>query len=168
MQETRKFKIELKKTLEKDIDAFGDELDKVVGVCAKVGLSISYVCVVDVQTGTGLAHSPGRRYCSKEYGGPGTVLVEPFTYMLIALKDNGLPGAALAARASLLWAQDHIDHDWQRTFGYQYTTHLPTLRSDKAISMAEDKGVGGAEELHPGVPDRLFLIREGPFGIRQG
>ncbi|KAJ8439502.1 hypothetical protein Cgig2_007019 [Carnegiea gigantea] len=36
--ETRKFKIELKKTLEKDIDAFGDELDKVVGVCAKVNV----------------------------------------------------------------------------------------------------------------------------------
>ena len=52
-------------------------------------------------------------FLSKEYGGPGTLLVEPFTYMLVALKDNNLPGAALAARASLLWAQNHIDHDWQ-------------------------------------------------------
>jgi len=39
MQETRKFKFELKKTLKKDIDTFGDELDEVVNVCAKVIVS---------------------------------------------------------------------------------------------------------------------------------
>ncbi|XP_048502483.1 protein PLASTID REDOX INSENSITIVE 2, chloroplastic isoform X4 [Beta vulgaris subsp. vulgaris] len=33
--ETRKFKIELTKTLSKDEHAFGDELDKVVNVCAE-------------------------------------------------------------------------------------------------------------------------------------
>uniref|UniRef100_A0A803L0C7 Uncharacterized protein n=1 Tax=Chenopodium quinoa TaxID=63459 RepID=A0A803L0C7_CHEQI len=33
--ETQKFKIELKKTLLKDEDAFGDELDRIVDVCAK-------------------------------------------------------------------------------------------------------------------------------------
>jgi len=48
----------------------------------------------------------------KEYGGPGTLLVEPFTDMMVALKKKKLPGAALAARASLLWAQQYVDEDW--------------------------------------------------------
>lgn len=52
-------------------------------------------------------------FLSKEYGGPGTLLVEPFTNMLIALKDNDLPAAPLATRASLLWAQNCIDRDWR-------------------------------------------------------
>ncbi|XP_010682624.2 protein PLASTID REDOX INSENSITIVE 2, chloroplastic isoform X2 [Beta vulgaris subsp. vulgaris] len=89
--ETRKFKIELTKTLSKDEHAFGDELDKVVNVCAEI------------------LHE----FLRKDYGGPGTLLVEPFTYMLIALKDNDLPNASLVARASLLWAQNCIDQDWK-------------------------------------------------------
>jgi hypothetical protein len=48
----------------------------------------------------------------KEYGGPGTLLVDPFTDMLVALKEKELPGAPLAARASLLWAQNYLDQDW--------------------------------------------------------
>ncbi|GMP82919.1 hypothetical protein CsSME_00037025 [Camellia sinensis var. sinensis] len=46
-------------------------------------------------------------FLHKEYGGPGTLLVEPFTDMLVALKEKKLPGAPLAARASLLWAQNY-------------------------------------------------------------
>lgn len=49
----------------------------------------------------------------KEYGGPGTLLVEPFTDMLIALKEKKLQGASLAARTSLLWAQNYVDKDWE-------------------------------------------------------
>ncbi|KNA18187.1 hypothetical protein SOVF_072700 [Spinacia oleracea] len=41
--ETQKFKIELKTTLLKDEDALGDELDRVVDVCAKRQLSKSAV-----------------------------------------------------------------------------------------------------------------------------
>lgn len=52
-------------------------------------------------------------FMHKEYGGPGTLLVEPFTDMLIALKKKKLPGAPLAARTSLLWAQNYVDDDWQ-------------------------------------------------------
>ncbi|RVX10594.1 Protein plastid redox insensitive 2, chloroplastic [Vitis vinifera] len=52
-------------------------------------------------------------FLHKEYGGPGTLLVEPFTDMLVALKEKKLPGAPLAARASLLWAQNYVDQDWE-------------------------------------------------------
>lgn len=53
------------------------------------------------------------QFLHKEYGGPGTLLVEPFTDMLVVLKEKRLAGAAPAARASLLWAQNHLDQDWQ-------------------------------------------------------
>lgn len=39
--------------------------------------------------------------------------MEPFTDMLIALKEKTLPGAPVAARASLLWAQNYVDQDWE-------------------------------------------------------
>ncbi|XP_027346649.1 protein PLASTID REDOX INSENSITIVE 2, chloroplastic-like isoform X2 [Abrus precatorius] len=81
--ETHKFKVELLQKLSEDIDEFGNDLHAVVDVCAQ------------------------------EYGGPGTLLVEPFTDMLVALKKRKLPGAALAARASLLWAQNYVDKDWE-------------------------------------------------------
>lgn len=51
-------------------------------------------------------------YLHVEYGGPETLLVEPFTNMFIALNERKLPGASLAARTSLLWAQNHLDQDW--------------------------------------------------------
>lgn len=51
-------------------------------------------------------------YLHVEYGGPGTLIVEPFTNMFIALNERKLPGAPLAARTSLLWAQNHLDNDW--------------------------------------------------------
>ncbi|GMH27623.1 hypothetical protein Nepgr_029466 [Nepenthes gracilis] len=90
--ETQKFKVELtKKLMEEDRDTFGDELHTVVIACAKI--LNEFLC--------------------KEYGGPGTLLVEPFTCMLVTLKEKKLPGAPLAARASLLWAQNNVDRDWE-------------------------------------------------------
>ncbi|GFP80071.1 hypothetical protein PHJA_000150500 [Phtheirospermum japonicum] len=89
--ETQKFKAELLKKLSKEKDTFGDELQTVVNVCAQVF----------------------SEFLHKDYGGPGTLLIEPFTDMMVALKEKNLPGAPLAARASLLWAQNHVDHDWE-------------------------------------------------------
>ncbi|XP_038891536.1 protein PLASTID REDOX INSENSITIVE 2, chloroplastic-like [Benincasa hispida] len=88
--ETQKFKEQLSKKLAKDRETFGNDLDSVVDVCSKIF----------------------GEYLHVEYGGPGTLLVEPFTNMFIALNERKLPGAALAARTSLLWAQNHLDHDW--------------------------------------------------------
>lgn len=53
------------------------------------------------------------KFLHEEYEGPGTLLIEPFTDMMVALKEKNLPGAVLAARASLLWAQDYVDQDWE-------------------------------------------------------
>lgn len=52
-------------------------------------------------------------FLHSEYGGPGTLLVEPFTDMLLALKERKLPGASVAAREALLWAQNYLDRDWE-------------------------------------------------------
>ncbi|XP_021908797.1 protein PLASTID REDOX INSENSITIVE 2-like isoform X2 [Carica papaya] len=89
--ETKKFKAELWKKLSNDKETFGDELHTVVEVCAQIFSD----------------------FLHKEYGGPGTLLVEPFTDMLVALKERKLSGAAVAARASLLWAQKFVDQDWE-------------------------------------------------------
>ncbi|CAK8561606.1 unnamed protein product [Lathyrus sativus] len=89
--ETRKFKVELLQKLSKDVDEFGDELDTVIDVCVQIF----------------------SKFLHKEYGGPGTLLVTPFTDMLVALKKKKLPGAPLAARASLIWAQNYVDEDWK-------------------------------------------------------
>ncbi|XP_045801972.1 protein PLASTID REDOX INSENSITIVE 2, chloroplastic-like [Trifolium pratense] len=89
--ETHKFKVELFQKLSDDVDEFGNELDAVIHVCAQIF----------------------SEFLHKEYGGPGTLLVTPFTDMLVALKKKKLPGAPLAARASLLWAQNHVDEDWE-------------------------------------------------------
>ncbi|KAK7362001.1 hypothetical protein VNO77_04098 [Canavalia gladiata] len=89
--ETEKFQIELFQKLSEDGDEFGDDVHAVVDVCAQIF----------------------NEFLHKEYGGPGTLLVEPFTDMLVALKKRKLPGAALAARASLLWAQNSVDKDWE-------------------------------------------------------
>ncbi|KAL5761987.1 hypothetical protein ACOSP7_018251 [Xanthoceras sorbifolium] len=89
--ETQKFRGELYKKLSKDKETFGDDLDTVVDVCAEIFSD----------------------FLLKEYGGPGTLLVEPFTDILVALKERKLPGAPLAARTSLLWAQSYVDQDWE-------------------------------------------------------
>lgn len=52
-------------------------------------------------------------FLQKDYGGPGTLLIEPFTDMMLALKEKNLAGASTAARASLLWAQNFVDRDWE-------------------------------------------------------
>lgn len=89
--ETLKFKVELMRKLSMEKEKFGGELDEVVSVCTEIF----------------------SQFLLKEYGGPGTLLVEPFTDMLVVLKEKRLAGAAPAARASLLWAQNHLDQDWQ-------------------------------------------------------
>ncbi|WCJ21704.1 hypothetical protein M5689_003839 [Euphorbia peplus] len=89
--ETLKFRAELLKKLSLEKETFGNDLVRVVDVCAEIFSD----------------------FLHKEYGGPGTLLVEPFTDMLVALKEKKLPGAPLAARESLLWAQNYLDQDWQ-------------------------------------------------------
>eukprot|EP00268_Persea_americana_P064632 TRINITY_DN8534_c0_g1_i1.p1 TRINITY_DN8534_c0_g1~~TRINITY_DN8534_c0_g1_i1.p1 ORF type:complete len:214 (+),score=38.29 TRINITY_DN8534_c0_g1_i1:96-644(+) len=89
--ETQKFRSELRKRLAKDRETFGDDMDTVVKTCAEIF----------------------NDFLHKEYGGPGTLLVEPFTDMLLALKEKKLPGAPVAARAALLWAQNYVDQDWE-------------------------------------------------------
>ncbi|XP_010928564.1 protein PLASTID REDOX INSENSITIVE 2, chloroplastic [Elaeis guineensis] len=88
--ETQKFEREIRKKLLKNKETFGDDIDAVVKVCAEIF----------------------NDFLHKEYGGPGTLLVEPFTDMLLALKEKKLPGAPVAARAALLWAQNYVDQDW--------------------------------------------------------
>ncbi|XP_011620901.1 protein PLASTID REDOX INSENSITIVE 2 [Amborella trichopoda] len=90
-KETQKFKAELLKKLSKDKDTFGNDCEKVVNICAEIF----------------------NDFLHKEYGGPGTLLVEPFTDMLVVLKEKKLPGAPVAARAALLWAQNYVDRDWE-------------------------------------------------------
>ncbi|KAF5182402.1 Plastid redox insensitive [Thalictrum thalictroides] len=87
--ETLKFRRELLKKLLMNKEIRGD-VDEVVKVCAEIFSD----------------------FLRKEYGGPGTLLVEPFTDMLVALKEKKLPGAPEAARAALLWAQNYLDKDW--------------------------------------------------------
>ncbi|GJR55156.1 plastid REDOX insensitive 2, chloroplastic-like protein isoform X1 [Tanacetum coccineum] len=89
--ESNKFREELKKRLYKDKETFGSDLDNVVDTCVELF----------------------SEFVHEEYGGPGTLLVDPFTNMFIELKQRRLPGADVAARASLLWAQNYLDHDWQ-------------------------------------------------------
>ncbi|KAI3717432.1 hypothetical protein L1987_69042 [Smallanthus sonchifolius] len=89
--ETKKYREELKKKLLTERETFGDDLDAVLDTCTELF----------------------SEFLHNEYGGPGTLLVEPFTNMLIELKQKKLPGANLAARASLLWAQNYLDRDWQ-------------------------------------------------------
>ena len=64
-------------------------------------------------TGLWLDNQIFNKFLHNEYGGPGTLLVEPFTDMMIALKERNLAGASLAARISLLWAQNYVDQDWE-------------------------------------------------------
>ncbi|KAM0943135.1 putative protein PLASTID REDOX INSENSITIVE 2 [Dioscorea sansibarensis] len=89
--ETRKFRDELKRKLLKNKESFGSDVDEVVMVCSEIF----------------------SEFLHKEYGGPGTLLVEPFTDMLLTLTEKKLPGAPIAARAALLWAQNYVDKDWE-------------------------------------------------------
>ncbi|CAI9756269.1 unnamed protein product [Fraxinus pennsylvanica] len=89
--ETQKFKVELLQKLSKEKETFGNDLHTVVNVCSEIF----------------------NEFLHQEYGGPGTLLIEPFTDMMITLKEKKLPGAPLAARTSLLWAQNYVDRDWE-------------------------------------------------------
>ncbi|KAK8935710.1 hypothetical protein KSP39_PZI013495 [Platanthera zijinensis] len=89
--ETAKFQVELMRSLSKNKETFGKDVEEVVSVCSEIFSN----------------------FLHKEYGGPGTLLVEPFTDMLLALKEKKLPGPPVAARAALLWAQNYVDRDWE-------------------------------------------------------
>ncbi|PKA51469.1 hypothetical protein AXF42_Ash002834 [Apostasia shenzhenica] len=89
--ETSKFKAHLLEKLSKK-DIFGDSLEEVVGVCTEQILS---------------------NFLHSEYGGPGTLMVVPFIDMADTINERGLPGGPQAARAAVVWAQNHIDKDWK-------------------------------------------------------
>ncbi|KAK6922136.1 hypothetical protein RJ641_012643 [Dillenia turbinata] len=89
--------LSLLQMLSKDKDTFGNELNAVVDVCTGVFLLIKIF----------------GEFLHKKYGGPRTLLVEPFIDMLVVLKEKKLPAAPLAAPATLLWAQNNVDHDWE-------------------------------------------------------
>lgn len=42
-------------------------------------------------------------------------------HILVSLKEKKMPGAPLAARTSLLWAQKHLDEDWKAWMSIQHT-----------------------------------------------
>uniref|UniRef100_A0A7N1A707 Protein PLASTID REDOX INSENSITIVE 2, chloroplastic-like n=1 Tax=Kalanchoe fedtschenkoi TaxID=63787 RepID=A0A7N1A707_KALFE len=95
--EVVKFRGEILKRLANEKEEYGDSLNEVVNVCVQVL----------------------REFLLKEYGGPGTFVVEPFTFIMVSLKEKNLPGAPLAARTSLLWAQKHLDEDWEAWISMQ-------------------------------------------------
>ncbi|KAI3970557.1 hypothetical protein MKX01_024204 [Papaver californicum] len=96
--ETKRFRIEILNKLSKNKESFEGDLDKAVDVCSEIFSN----------------------FLHKEYGGPGTLLVEPFTDMLVARKEKKLAGAPMAAREALLWAQNYLDKDWET-----WTKNLP-------------------------------------------
>ncbi|KAJ4973915.1 hypothetical protein NE237_007089 [Protea cynaroides] len=88
--ETEKFSSHLRKKLSKKA-IFGDSVEEVVGICTEIF----------------------NTFLHTEYGGPGTLLVTPFIDMADTLNERGLPGAPQAARAAVVWAQEHVDKDWK-------------------------------------------------------
>lgn len=88
--ETEKFRAHLLEKLSKK-DMFGDEVEEVVGICTEIFSTFLHT----------------------EYGGPGTLLVQPFADMADALNEEGLPGAPQASRVAIKWAQNHVDKDWK-------------------------------------------------------
>ncbi|XP_020572697.1 protein PLASTID REDOX INSENSITIVE 2, partial [Phalaenopsis equestris] len=88
--ETSKFRAHLIERLSKK-DIFDDSLEEIVCICTEI-LS---------------------DFLHTEYGGPGTLMVVPFIDMADTINEKGLPGGPQAARAAVLWAQEHIDKDWK-------------------------------------------------------
>ncbi|KAJ6831295.1 protein PLASTID REDOX INSENSITIVE 2-like [Iris pallida] len=80
----------LEKLSKKKKGIFGDSLEEVVRVCTEIL----------------------NNFLHTEYGGPGTLLVIPFIDMADTLNERGLPGGPQAARAAVVWAQKHVDKDW--------------------------------------------------------
>ncbi|CAI9097041.1 OLC1v1033339C1 [Oldenlandia corymbosa var. corymbosa] len=92
--ETEKFRTHLLDKLSKK-DIFGDEVEEVVEICTQI---------ID-------------NFFHTEYGGPGTLLVDPFMEMAETINEQGLPGGPQAARAAIKWAQNHLDKDWKEWTG---------------------------------------------------
>ncbi|KAI3991702.1 hypothetical protein MKX01_038100 [Papaver californicum] len=92
--ETEKFRVNLIKKLTKK-DIYGNSIEEVVGICTEIF----------------------NTFLQTEYGGPGTLLVIPFIDMADTLTERGLPGAPQAARAAVVWAQKHVDKDWNKWTG---------------------------------------------------
>ncbi|CAL5324052.1 unnamed protein product [Camellia sinensis] len=132
-EETQKFRDELLKKLYKDKDTFGDDLQIVVNVCTEIF----------------------GEFLHKEYAGPVTLLVEPFTDILVALKEKKLPGGPLAARASILWAQNDVDQNWEiwnseppKFKRFVYEKHLQMeITITTAISLHPQRCFGLENEL---------------------
>ncbi|CAL0312961.1 unnamed protein product [Lupinus luteus] len=76
-------------------DVCGESLEEVVGLCTEIFST----------------------FLHSEYGGPGTLLVDPFVDMADALNERGLPGASQVARVAVTWAQKHVDNDWKEWTG---------------------------------------------------
>ncbi|PNX90601.1 pentatricopeptide repeat-containing protein, partial [Trifolium pratense] len=51
-------------------------------------------------------------FLHSEYGGPGTLLVDPFADMADIINERDLPGGPQAARTALKWAHANVDNDW--------------------------------------------------------
>ncbi|OIW14347.1 hypothetical protein TanjilG_31237 [Lupinus angustifolius] len=92
--EIEKFTEHLSKRLIKK-DVCGESVEEVVGICTEIFST----------------------FLHSEYGGPGTLLVDPFVDMADALNERGLPGGSQAARVALKWAQKHVDNDWKEWIG---------------------------------------------------
>ncbi|XP_076927972.1 protein PLASTID REDOX INSENSITIVE 2, chloroplastic-like [Bidens hawaiensis] len=92
--ETNKFRDHLIEKLSKK-DVFEDSVDQVVEICTEIFA----------------------KFMNEEYGGPGTLLVDPFWEMADTINESELPGGPQAARAAVKWAQDHVDNDWKEWNG---------------------------------------------------
>ncbi|KAK7260278.1 hypothetical protein RIF29_26196 [Crotalaria pallida] len=92
--EIEKFKTHLLKRLSKK-DIYGESVEEVVGICTEIFST----------------------FLHSEYGGPGTLLVNPFVDMADAVNDQGFPGGSQAARVAVKWAQEHVDKDWKEWTG---------------------------------------------------
>ncbi|KAK9675701.1 hypothetical protein RND81_11G024600 [Saponaria officinalis] len=88
--ETEKFKTHMMDKLSKK-KRYGDELEEVVGICVEIL----------------------GKFLHEEYGGPGTLLVLPFSEMAVTVTENGLTGGPQAARAAVKWATANVDKDWK-------------------------------------------------------
>ncbi|GJZ49235.1 protein plastid REDOX insensitive 2, chloroplastic [Tanacetum coccineum] len=92
--ETEKFREHLIEKLSKK-DVFEDSVDEVVEICSEIFA----------------------KFMNEEYGGPGTLMVDPFWEMADTINQSELPGGPQAARAAVKWAQDHVDSDWKEWNG---------------------------------------------------
>ncbi|KAL7607777.1 hypothetical protein Lser_V15G11457 [Lactuca serriola] len=92
--ETEKFRSHLIEKLSKK-DVFEDSVDEVVDICTEIF----------------------GKFLHAEYGGPGTLMVDPFWEMADTINESELPGGPQAARAAVKWAQNHVDNDWKEWNG---------------------------------------------------